>query len=114
MVWEERDEERRTISLYQYAKITDPKAFRDKLFLEWTDLGVFGRTYVAHEGINAQVSIPEARFEDFRKQLYSIDFLNGIRLNNAIEDDGKSFYVLKIKVVIVSLVLVFTTMQLLM
>jgi len=93
----EGDEKRMTMSFYQYAKIADPKAFRDQLFLEWTDLGVFGRTYVANEGINAQISVPEARFEDFKKQLYSIDFLNGIRLNVAIEDDGKSFYVLKIK-----------------
>ena len=94
----EGDEKRITISFYQYAKIADPKQFRDKLFLEWSDLGVFGRTYVANEGINAQISVPENRFEDFKKQLYSIDFLNGIRLNVAIEDDGKSFYVLKIKV----------------
>ena len=27
----------------------------------------------------------------------SVEFLNGIRLNVAIEDDGKSFYKLKIK-----------------
>lgn len=91
-------EPRVTISFYQYAKIADPKQFRDQLFLEWSELGVFGRTYVAREGINAQISVPENRFEDFRKQLYAIDFLKGIRLNNAIEDDGKSFYVLKIKV----------------
>ncbi len=94
----EGDEKRLTMSFYQYAKIADPKKFRDQLFLEWSELGVFGRTYVANEGINAQISVPEDRFEDFKKQLYSIDFLNGIRLNTAIEDDGKSFYVLKIKV----------------
>ncbi len=94
----EGDEKRLTLSFYQYAKIADPKQFRDQLFLEWTELGVYGRTYVAHEGINAQISVPEERFEAFKKQLYSIDFLNGIRLNIAIEDDGKSFYVLKIKV----------------
>ena len=94
----EADEKRITISFYQYAKIADPQQFRDQLFLEWSELGVFGRTYVAKEGINAQISVPEARFEDFKKQLYSIDFLDGIRLNIAIEDDGKSFYVLKIKV----------------
>jgi UPF0176 protein len=94
----EGDEKRMTISFYQYAKITDPKQFRDQLFLKWTELGVFGRTYIANEGINAQISVPESRFEDFKKQLYGIDFLNGIRLNIAIEDDGKSFYVLKIRV----------------
>ncbi len=91
-------EPRITISFYQYAKISDPKLFRDQLFMEWSELGVFGRTYVATEGINAQISVPENRFEDFKKQLYAIDFLEGIRLNTAIEDNGKSFYVLKIKV----------------
>jgi UPF0176 protein len=30
--------------------------------------------------------------------LYSIEWLNGIRLNLAVDDDGKSFWVLKIKV----------------
>ncbi|SHM93610.1 UPF0176 protein [Chitinophaga jiangningensis] len=87
-----------TISFYQYAKIEDPQAFRDALYLSLFDLGVFGRIYVANEGINAQISVPEHNFEAFRDTLYKIDFLNGIRLNIAVDDDGKSFYVLKIKV----------------
>jgi UPF0176 protein len=87
-----------TTSFYQYAKIEDPQAFRDQLYERLFALGVFGRIYVANEGINAQVSIPEHNFEDFRKFLYTFPFLNGIRLNIAVEDDGKSFWVLKIKV----------------
>jgi UPF0176 protein len=87
-----------TVSFYQYAKIADPQAFRDGLYLSLSALGVFGRIYVAHEGINAQVSIPEHHFEDFKQQLYAIPFLNGIRLNIAVDDNGKSFWVLKIKV----------------
>jgi len=87
-----------TTSFYQYAKIEDPAAFRDQLYEQLYALGVFGRIYVAHEGINAQVSIPEHNFEAFRSCLYAISFLNGIRLNIAVDDDGKSFWVLKIKV----------------
>ncbi|MDR6567644.1 oxygen-dependent tRNA uridine(34) hydroxylase TrhO [Chitinophaga ginsengisegetis] len=87
-----------TVSFYQYAKITDPQAFRDQLYESLFQLGTFGRIYVAHEGINAQVSVPEHHFEAFKQQLYAIDFLNGIRLNIAVDDDGKSFFVLKIKV----------------
>ena len=34
----------------------------------------------------------------FRSYLYSIEPLNGLRLNIAVDDDGKSFYVLDIKV----------------
>ncbi|HVF97793.1 MAG TPA: rhodanese-related sulfurtransferase, partial [Flavisolibacter sp.] len=91
-------EPRTTVSLYHYFFIEDPKAFRDVLFIELARLAVFGRIYVAHEGINAQVSVPAKYFDDFRTYLYSIDQLNGIRLNRAVDDDGKSFWVLKIKV----------------
>ncbi|NIG56284.1 rhodanese-related sulfurtransferase [Chitinophaga sp. Cy-1792] len=87
-----------TISFYQYAKIEDPQAFRDALYSTLFDLQVFGRIYVAHEGINAQISVPEANVDAFREALYLIPFLNGIRLNIAVDDDGKSFFVLKIKV----------------
>lgn len=87
-----------TISFYQYAKIEDPQAFRDQLYESLFKLDVFGRIYVAHEGINAQISVPEHHFEAFRDTLYAIDFLHGIRLNIAVDDDGKSFFVLKIKV----------------
>jgi UPF0176 protein len=59
---------------------------------------VLGRTYIATEGINAQISVPASNFEAFREQLYAIDFLNGIRLNVAVEQDNKSFLKLKIKV----------------
>lgn len=87
-----------TVSFYQYAKIEDPTAFRNQLYQQLFALNVFGRIYVAHEGINAQISIPEENFEAFRETLYSYSFLNGIRLNIAVDDDGKSFWVLKIKV----------------
>ena len=89
---------RTTISFYQYAKIEDPTAFRNELYERLFVLGVFGRIYVAHEGINAQISVPEHNVDAFRDTLYSYSFLNGIRLNIAVDDDGKSFWVLKIKV----------------
>jgi UPF0176 protein len=95
---EEGGQERLTISFYQYAHIGNPQLFRDYLFIHWNELNVFGRIYVAHEGINAQLSVPKNNFEAFREQLYSISFLDGIRLNLAIDDDGKSFYKLIIKV----------------
>ena len=92
------DEKRVTLSFYQYALIDNPHHFRDELYRAWEKLGVFGRIYVAAEGINGQLSVPESHFEAFKDHLYGIPFLNGIRLNIAIEDDGKSFYKLKIKV----------------
>lgn len=87
-----------TISFYCYFKIDDPVAFRNLLYRELEQLGVLGRIYIAHEGINAQVSLPKKNWEAFKTYLYSIEPLNGVRLNAAVNDDGKSFYVLDIKV----------------
>ena len=89
---------RTTISFYCYFKIEEPDIFRNMLYKELSERGVLGRIYVAHEGINAQVSIPTANFEAVKNYLYSIEPLNGLRLNIAVDDDGKSFYVLDIKV----------------
>jgi UPF0176 protein len=89
---------RRTLSFYRYFPIPDPGNFRDQLYLRLTELQVFGRIYLAHEGINAQISVPVPRVGEFRDYLESIGPLQGIRLNAAFEDDGKSFWVLKIKV----------------
>lgn len=94
----EETEPRITISFYRYFPIAEPGQFRDELYKSLDQLNVFGRIYVAHEGINAQVSVPESYFEAFRTYLYSIPALEGIRLNIAVDDDGKSFWVLKIKV----------------
>jgi len=90
-------EPRRTVSFYTYHPIRNPLFFRDYLYLHWEALGVLGRTYIASEGINAQISVPERHFEAFRDHLFSISFLNGVRLNLAVEDDSKSFFALKVK-----------------
>lgn len=89
---------RTTISFYCYFKIDEPKMFRDQLYKDFTALGVMGRIYLAHEGINAQISLPTANMDAFRNYLYTIEPLNGLRLNVAVDDDSKSFYVLDIKV----------------
>jgi len=91
-------EPRTTISFYQYFPIEDPQAFRDELYLNLDKLKVFGRIYVAHEGINAQISVPAGNFEALKEYLYSYPPLNGLRLNIAVDDNGKSFWVLKVKV----------------
>ena len=88
---------RTTISFYQYFTIQDPLAFRDELYKSLNHLQVFGRIYIASEGINAQISVPTHLFEDFKTYLYSIKPLEGLRLNIAVNDNGKSFWVLRIK-----------------
>lgn len=87
-----------TLSFYKYWQIAEPGQFRDLLYLTLSEVEVYGRIYVAPEGLNGQISVPEDHFEAFRTALYSIPFLDSIRLNIAIDDDGKSFFKLKIKV----------------
>lgn len=89
---------RKTISFYQYFPIQNPQEFRDHLYKHLSKLKVFGRIYVAKEGINAQISVPENNFEAMKDFLHSIEPLDGVRLNIAVDDDGKSFWVLKVKV----------------
>ena len=86
-----------TISFYQYFSIQEPATFRDLLYKGLNELQVFGRIYIATEGINAQVSVPTHLFEEFKTYLYSIKGLEGVRLNKAVNDNGKSFWVLRIK-----------------
>jgi len=94
----EETEPRTTLSFYHYFPIRNPAEFRDHLYRHLNELKVFGRIYVAKEGINAQVSVPASMFISFRDFLYSIPELNNIRLNIAVDDNGKSFWLLAIKV----------------
>jgi len=88
---------RTTLSFYQYAHIANPTLFRDHLFILLDSVSVLGRIYVSKEGVNAQISVLDERWKEFVDALNTISFLKDIRLNKAIEDDGKSFYKLKIK-----------------
>lgn len=92
------NQKRLTLSFYQYAHIGNPHIFRNHLFIHWSELDVLGRIYVAHEGINAQLSVPAENFEALKNHLDSISFLEGVRLNIALEQDNFSFLKLKIKV----------------
>jgi len=91
-------QKRVTISFYKYHHILNPAEFRNELYLGLNSLNVLGRIYVATEGINAQISVPEENLIFFKEYLYSISFLNGLRLNIAVQDDGRSFFKLKILV----------------
>lgn len=89
---------RKTISFYRYVRITDPAALRDRLFKEWSELNCFGRIYLAHEGINAQMSVPEHNWKAFVTALDNIGELREMSFRFAVEDNGKSFYKLVVKV----------------
>lgn len=91
-------ERRLTLSFYKYHQIKNTTIFRNYLFIEWDKLDVLGRIYIAGEGINAQLSVPSNKMIEFKNSIDNISFLNGVRLNIAIEHDNEAFLKLKVKV----------------
>ena len=87
-----------TLSFYKYVIIPDPNELRNTLFFNWEKLQVLGRIYLATEGINAQLSVPEHCFDQFRKELDEISFFKGVPFKVAVEEPSFSFYKLTIKV----------------
>ena len=88
---------RMTCSFYRYVNIDKPNALRDELYNEWIELNVLGRVYIAEEGINAQISIPEPVFDTFIGLLNKKDYLANMPLKYAIQE-GESFIKLAIRV----------------
>lgn len=89
---------RRVISFYRYVIIEDPVALRNELYAEWQTLGVLGRIYVAKEGINAQMSVPEPNFEKFRELLYERKEFTNVPFKVGVEQYDEAFWKLTIKV----------------
>ncbi|MEM7110204.1 MAG: rhodanese-related sulfurtransferase [Bacteroidota bacterium] len=94
----ESKEKRITLSFYRYLNLTNVQAYRDQLYADFDGLGVMGRIYVAEEGINAQISVPKENFDAFTEYVDSSKTLSGVRLNIAVEREGKSFFKLKIQI----------------
>ncbi len=88
---------RKTVSFYKYHPLPNPQIFRDHLYLLLEQVGILGRIYVASEGINAQISVPLENWDLFISKTNEITFLEGNRLNLAVEDNPVSFVVLKVK-----------------
>lgn len=88
---------RTTLSFYRYVHLDNPAKTRAQLYAAWSQLEVLGRTYVAREGINAQISVPTERFEEFKSHIDSLGWLPDLRLNVAVEQ-GKSFFKLIVRV----------------
>ncbi len=89
---------RTTLSFYRYVILENVNEMRDTLYREFDTLQVFGRIYVAREGINAQLSVPTHNFEKFVNGLYAHPEFSDVDLKIAVEDDGKSFYKLIVRV----------------
>lgn len=85
-----------TISFYKYSYIPSPdETYRESLYRDWRALGVLGRVYIAHEGINAQISVPEDQADAFRNDIDNR--FPGTPFKYAIEGQVESFLKLIIK-----------------
>ena len=88
---------RTTCSFYKYVTIVDPTTFRDKIYEEFDNLEILGRVYIAEEGMNAQISVPDKNWGLFLKLISTIKLLYDVDIKTAI-NDGISFYKLIVKV----------------
>ena len=88
--------QRITASFYKYFQVSSPKKFRDNLYVRFNQLKIFGRIYIAREGINAQISVPESNWYVFTKELEKFKELKNVTLKKALQE-GKSFYKLVVK-----------------
>lgn len=85
------------VSLYKYIRINDTLSMQKRLETMWKNLDCLGRVYIASEGINAQMSVPEHAWEDFKTELYNIPEFTNVPLKIGITE-GKAFIKLKVKI----------------
>lgn len=85
-----------TLSFYRYVLIDKPDVLIKDLRAEWAPLGVLGRIYVAHEGINAQLSLPMENLETFQRLVF--ERFPNIPFKFAREEKPDAFLKLVIKV----------------
>lgn len=96
----EEDFSRTTISFYRYTQLGTKEEvydFRDQLYMDFEELGILGRIYLAQEGINAQISVPDHSLEKFRAYLEHSKYFKDMPLKIGIEE-GESFWKLNVKV----------------
>jgi UPF0176 protein len=86
-----------TLSFYRYVILNELQSFRDDFYRKLSELKVFGRIYLAREGVNAQVAVPDFSFDDFKKLVDSYPQFKQMEMKIAVEDDGKSFYKLIVR-----------------
>lgn len=89
---------RTTLSFYRYVNIPNPQSFREYIYQSLSEMGCLGRIYIAHEGINAQLNVPSHHKSQFLNWLDSVPELTNMPIKWAVEDDGRSFLKLIVKV----------------
>ncbi|MBY0376759.1 rhodanese-related sulfurtransferase [Patescibacteria group bacterium] len=84
---------RKTVSFYKYVKISNPKIMRDNIFDKFTELKCLGRIYIASEGINAQLNVPEHNWKQFDNFIQSMPEFTGVPYKVAVEEQGFSSFI---------------------
>lgn len=85
------------LSFYRYVHIENPEQMKEILNELFEHFNCFGRVYIAHEGINAQMSVPEYSFDEFKNTLYALPEFNNVPFKIGIEN-GHAFTKLHIKI----------------
>ncbi|GMF49506.1 unnamed protein product [Phytophthora lilii] len=86
---------RQYISLYNYTPLNKEKLpkLRRELREQWGDLGVVGRIYIAEEGINGQLVVPEPEVSAFEKSfprlLKDAKLFYGQLIEDKVQDSEK-------------------------
>ena len=86
-----------TLSFYKYVQLSNLDELRNSLYERWRDLNILGRVYIAEEGINAQISLPENNIDMFRSDLDNYSSFKNIPFKIAL-NKNTSFYKLIIKI----------------
>eukprot|EP00808_Paulinella_micropora_P013378 g67678.t1 len=60
------------LSFYKFVEVPDPPLFAQALRAAWVPLGALGRVYVAREGVNAQMAVPQPLLDSFRKVTWEV------------------------------------------
>ena len=86
-----------TFSFYRYIPIPEPVDFRNLLFGVFQKYHCLGRIYVAHEGINAQMNVPEPHLQELLAYFQTNPQLAKMPIKYAL-DNQQSFLKLIVKV----------------
>lgn len=87
-----------TLSFYRYVRLDGLEILRARMFREWEQMGILGRIYLASEGVNAQISVPQPNFDAFISWMQAFDAFKDMDLKIAVEDSRFSFVKLKVKI----------------
>jgi len=89
------------LSAYHFINLSGKlPSLQGKLKREWSELGIFGRIYIADEGINAQMSVPTKNFEAFERAVKYNQELTGLlsKFNFSVDQAKRGFSKLHVRI----------------